>query len=158
MTVEAGHVLPKDLFGFLAKRLQFTGREPPAVPRLMNILNEHLPIYLQMIDPSLDGPAEAKALRVFSALNSLGVLAVRPMLLQSPAYRTPWVGWDYILRLVVRRIIVGNLGTGNVERGFGEAARKITETNDWTSIVADLRDLNPPKGGFCATAHRTIVQ
>lgn len=148
VTVKVGHILPKDLFGFLANRLKFSGKEPPTVPAMMDLLVDQLPIYLQMIDPSLDGPAEAGALRVFSALNSLGVIAVRPLLLAIANLPDAMEGMDYILRLVVRRIVVGNLGTGNVERRFGEAARKIADTGDWRSIVDDLRDLNPPRGDF----------
>lgn len=148
VTVEAGHVLPKDLFGFLANRLSFFGKEPPTVPELMEVLLDQQPLYLQMIDPSLDGPAEPGALKVFAALNSLGVIAVRPMLLAIAKVPDAMAGMDYVLRLVVRRIVVGNLGTGNVERRFGEAARKIAETNDWRSVVGDLRDLNPPRDDF----------
>lgn len=148
VTIKAGHVLPKDLFGFLANRLRFTGKEPPTVPELLDLLNEKLPIYLQMIDPSIDGPAESGALRVFSALNSLGVIAVRPLLLAIADVPNAMEGMDFVLRLVVRRIVVGNLGTGNVERRFGEAARKIASTGDWGSIVGDFRDLNPPREDF----------
>lgn len=148
VTVDAGHILPKDLFGFLANRLRFHGKEPPTVPTLMEQLTSRLPIYLQMIDPSLDGPSEADALKVFSALNSLGVIAVRPMLLAISKVPDAMEGMDYVLRLVVRRIVVGNLGTGNVERRFGEAALKIARTGDWRSVVGDLRDLNPSRGDF----------
>lgn len=148
VTVEAGHVLPKDLFGFLANRLRFSGKEPPTVPKLMALLVEQLPLYLQMIDPSSDGPADPDALKVFAALNSLGVIAVRPMLMAIGKVPDATEGMDYVLRLVVRRIVVGNLGTGNVERRFGEAARRIAETNDWRSVVGDLRDLNPRQEDF----------
>ncbi len=148
VTVNAGHVLPKDLFGFLANRLVFFGKTPPTVPELMKYLSEQLPLYLQMIDPSLDGPAEPGALKVFAALNSLGVIAVRPMLLAIAKVPDATEGMDYVLRLVVRRMIVGNLGTGNVERRFGEAARKIAELNDWHSVVGDFRDLNPQREDF----------
>lgn len=148
VTTEAGHILPKDLFGFLANRLLFTGKQPPTVPQLLDLLAKNLPIYLQMIDPSLDGPAEPGALRVFSALNSLGVIAVRPLLLAIADLPDAAEGMDFVLRLVVRRIVVGNLGTGNVERRFGEAARKIAEAGDWRSIIGDFRDLNPPQEDF----------
>ena len=148
VTVDAGHILPRDLFGFIAKRISFGGKEPPTVPALMRIMAERLPLYLQMIDPSIDGPAEPGALKIFSALNDLGVIAVRPLLLAIADAPDSSNGMDYILRLVVRRIIVGNLGTGNVERRFGEAARKINDTGSWKTIVGDLRDLNPPRSDF----------
>lgn len=148
ITVESGHILPKDLFGFLANRLTFLGKEPPTVPELMRLLELRLPLYLQMIDPSLDGPAEPGALKIFSALNSLGVIAVRPLLIAISGVPDSLTGMEYVLRLVVRRIVVGNLGTGNVERRFGEAAKKISDTGKWQNIVGDLRDLNPSKTDF----------
>ena len=148
VTVDAGHILPKDLFGFLANRLVFSGREPPTANQLIQLLQKQLPLYQQMIDPSLEGPAEPGALKVFSALNSLGVIAVRPMLLAIAEVPEALRGMEYVLRLVVRRIIVGNLGTGNVERRFGEAAKKIAETGRWQSVVGDLRDLNPERSDF----------
>ncbi len=148
VTVESGHVLPKDLFGFLAGRLRIPGRNPPPPERLMELLERHLPLYLQMIDPTLAGPAEADALKVFSALNSLSVIAVRPMLLAVASVPNATEGMKNILELVVRRIVVGNLGTGNVERRLGEAARTITETGSWKTALDHLRDLNPSQGEF----------
>lgn len=148
VTVEAGHILPKDLFGFLANRTPMVGKEPPTPNGLMDILEKQLPLYLQMIDPSLDGPAEPEALAVFQALNSLGVIAVRPLLLAIASVPDALGGMEYVLQLVVRRIIVGNLGTGNVERRLGEAAKKIIDEGRWDSVVSDLRDLNPSQDDF----------
>lgn len=148
VTVRSGHVLPKDLFGFLAGRIALSGRNPPTPNQLMTQMNECLPLYLQMVDPTLGGPAEPNALRIFQALNSLGVLAVRPILLATASTPNAQEGMEFVLRLVVRRIVVGNLGTGNVERRFGEAARRIHDTGNWQSIVTDLGDLNPSKDDF----------
>jgi Protein of unknown function DUF262 len=148
VTIEAGHILPKDLFDFLANRKPVAGKDPPTPNQLMEMLGEQLPLYLQMIDPSLDGPADPDLLAVFQALNSLGVIAVRPILLAIASVPDALAGMKYVLRLVVRRIIVGNLGTGNVERRFGEAARKIAKTGRWDAIVPDLRDLNPARRDF----------
>ena len=148
VTVECGYILPKDLFGFIAGRLTFSEKEPPSVQNLMALLEDRLPLYLQMIDPSADGPAELEYLDVFSSLNSLGVLTVRPLLIAISDVDDAANGLDYVLRLVVRRIVVGNLGTGNVERRFGEAARKIAKNSDWRSIVGDLSDLDPPREFF----------
>lgn len=154
ITVRNGHILPKDLFGFLANRVQYTGKHPPAVDELMRLLETNLPLYLQMIDPTLAGPAEPEALRVFSALNSLGVIAVRPILLAVANVPGSLDGMKYILRLVVRRIVVGNLGTGNVERRLGEAARKVHESQSWKVLSDDLKDLNPTREDFVAQIAR----
>jgi len=148
VTVQSGHVLPKDLFGFLAGRLRLSGRTPPVPEQLMQVLEGALPRYQQMIDPTLAGPSEPEALSVFSALNSLGVIAVRPILLALADVPDSIEGMRYILKLVVRRIIVGNLGTGNVERRLGEAAKNIYDSNNWTSVLVDLKDLNPTKEQF----------
>ncbi len=44
--------------------------------------------------------------------------------------------------------MVGNLGTGNVERRLGEAARTVHETGSWTRALTALRDLNPERDEF----------
>lgn len=150
VTVESGYVLPKDLFGFLAQRTSLGGRVPPRPARLMDLLEENLPLYLQMVDPASGGPAETEALGVFSALNDLSVLTVRPILLACALTTEAQAGMEYILRLVVRRIVVGNLGTGNVERKFGEAAKSIREARDWRVMIDDLRSLNPSREEFTA--------
>ncbi len=148
VTVRSGHVLPKDLFGFLANRLRLPGRTPPVPEELMQMLENALPRYQQMIDPTLAGPSEPLALGVYSALNSLGVIAVRPILLAVSDVPDSDEGLRYILKLVVRRIVVGNLGTGNVERRLSEAARIVHDTNSWQSLVESLKDLNPTKEQF----------
>jgi hypothetical protein len=148
VTAQSGYVLAKDLFGFLAGRVTHGDRTPPRPSRLMDLLEEKLSLYLQMIDPTVGGPAASEALGVFAALNSLGVLTVRPILLACSETDDPQSGMEYILRLVVRRIVVGNLGTGNVERKFGEAARAIHESHDWRAMIDGLRDLNPTQDEF----------
>jgi hypothetical protein len=35
----------------------------------MQLLEGNLPLYLQMMDPTLAGPAEPEALKIFAALN-----------------------------------------------------------------------------------------
>jgi len=148
VTVQSGHVLPKDLFGFLAGRVQHVDNEAPSPEKLMRLLKRHLPLYLQMIDPTVAGPAESEALKIFSALNALGVIAVRPILLALDGVPNSLEGMAYTLRLVVRRIVVANLGTGNVERRLGEAARSVHDGKTWGVLREDLKDLNPPRSEF----------
>lgn len=148
VTVRGGHILPKDLFSFLAQRATYQGKKPPTPDQLMRQLKEDLPLYLQMIDPTSAGPALPDALKVFAALNALGVIAVRPILLAIGNAKSQLEGMKYVLRLVVRRIVVGNLGTGNVERRFGEAARRVHEAETWKVLQDDLKDLNPSRDEF----------
>jgi hypothetical protein len=150
VTVDSGHVPPKDLFAFIANRSPILGKRPPTPLDLLDQLESRLGLYAQMIDPTASGPASPYGLGVFAALNRLGVIAVRPMLMAifeaDPDCADE--GMRHVLELVVRRIVVGNLGTGNVERRFGEAAKKIRDARSWSVIVNDLRDLNPPKEDF----------
>lgn len=149
--VEAGYVLPRDLYDYLSRRLLQSGkdkRQPPTVDELMVSLEDWLPLYGQLMDPTSEGPAEADWLRVFSSLEDLGVISVRPMLLAISESERSSEGMRKLLRLVVRRIVVGNLGTGNVERRFSEAARKIKLQGSWDESLRDLDDLNPSRGDF----------
>jgi uncharacterized protein DUF262 len=148
VTVESGHILPKDLFSFLAGRVKHSDKSAPSTSQLMDLLEQHLPLYLQMIDPTSPGPSKPDALGIFSALNNLGVIAVRPILLAISGCPDSLRGMKYVLRLVVRRIVVGSLGTGNVERRFGEAAKAVLEARSWRVLERDLKDLNPDRDSF----------
>ncbi|MDE4144837.1 DUF262 domain-containing protein [Phaeobacter gallaeciensis] len=148
VTVHSGHVLPKDLFNFLANRRGQSGKTPPSPPELMAMLEERFPIYRQMMDPTSSGPAEPHQLRVFAALNSLNIITVRPILLALHDVDQTHQGLDYLLRLVVRRVVVGNLGTGNIERRFSEAARKVSETGEWNILHRELSDLDHTRDEF----------
>lgn len=45
VTVHSGHVLPKDLYNYLANRRVQSGKTPPSPPELMEMLEGRLPIY-----------------------------------------------------------------------------------------------------------------
>jgi hypothetical protein len=145
VTVQSGHILPKDLFSFLASRSEHSTRVAPLPLELIEMLEAKLPLYLQMIDPSLPGPADEHALAVFRALNRLNVINVRPLMMAMTGAADTDEGLNQLLRLVVRRIVVGNLGTGNIERRFAEAARKVAENAQWVEALADLDDLSPDR-------------
>ena len=68
-------------------------------------------------------------------------------------------------------MVVGNLGTGNVERRLSEAAYTIMREGTWTSLPEDLLNLNPTREefveqlrkrsfnkGFLTFIRRSIVQ
>lgn len=148
VTVKNGHILPKNLFAFLARRIRQGDEVPPSSDELMQMLDQNLPLYLQMIDPSSDGPGNPDELKVYQALNDLNVIAIRPILLALHGVPDAMEGLRYMLRLVVRRVVVGNLGTGNVERKFGEAAQEVNSTKDWKVLRKHLGDLNPTKSEF----------
>ena len=72
----------------------------------------------------------------------------RPILLAVAGTEDAIEGMRHVLRVVVRRVVVGNLGTGNVERRFGEAARNVFERKSWEPLKDELSDLNPTKDEF----------
>lgn len=141
VTSEWGHVLPKDLFDFISGRMSAVSR--PSVPELIDLLERNLSVYLQMIDTSIAGPCEEETLKIFSALNDLGVISVRPLMLSILQAPDSLGGLREVLKLTVRRMVVGNLGTGNVERRFGETAKAIFDSKDWSVLHRELNDLNP---------------
>ena len=148
VTVDSGHVLPRDLFAFLAGRTKSASKEPPNAYGLLDLLEARFPLYSQMVDPTLSGPADDFALRVFLALNQLNVITVRPLMMAISDLVDPREGLEYVLKLVVRRMVVGTLGTGNIERRFSDAARRVADEKTWTFLEAEFADLNPSKEEF----------
>lgn len=147
-----GHVLPRDLYDVLTARAG--SAETPVSPSdLMDLLNQTLPLYRQMMDPTADGPASETQLGVFSVLNRLGIVSVRPILLAMASNPNSDTGALDLLRLVVRRIVVGSLGTGNVERRFGHTARRIKSEGHWEPALRDLSDLSPDRSDFAERVH-----
>lgn len=148
VTVASGHVLPRDLFAFLAGRSKSATKEPPTANGLLDLLEARFPLYSQMVDPTLSGPADDFALRVFLALNQLNVITVRPLMMAISDLEDPSDGLEYVLKLVVRRMVVGTLGTGNIERRFSDAARKVQDEKAWEFLETEFSDLNPSKEDF----------
>jgi len=154
VTVNAGHIAPRDLYGFLTGKTPIgpvrSRRTPPDTRALLDLLQTNLPLYLQMIDPDSDGPAPADWVPVLGALSELEVISVRPILmamaLAVPDQATE--GFERVLDLVVKRTVVGNLGTGNVERLLGEAALQISLAADWHAALDSLELLIPERGEF----------
>lgn len=149
VTLKSGHVLPKDLYAFLANRLDSQhAKQPPSAKELLTNLEQHSPLYAQMLQPDLAGPAGENAVAVFRALNDINVITVRPMLLALNALPDGDIGMLEVLQLVVKRVVVGTLGTGNVERRLSEAAFKIQSLGEWQGPMKELSDLVPDRNDF----------
>lgn len=152
VTTLRGHILPRDMYDVLTARAG--SRTPPMAPNeLIELLQSNLPIYRQMMDPTLDGPASEPELRVYAILNALNVVSVRPILLAMHLTPNAASGAEALLRLVVRRIVVGSLGTGNVERRFGQAALRVASDVAWEPALEGLADLNPGREEFRERVH-----
>ncbi len=146
VSMGSGYILPKDLYDYLAQRRGAT--QAPAVGELLERLEQWLPIYLQMIDPTVDGPATPSQLRIFESLNELNVAAVRPLLMAASTMDDSDDAMLHVLKVVARRTVVGNLGTSGAERRFSEAASLITNTRDWARATAELAPLDATRDDF----------
>ncbi len=148
VTVRSGYVLPRDLYSFLKDGPESGPKQRPLPLALVHYMSAAAPLYEQMVDPTAEGPATAVEAGAFQALDALSVIAVRPILLALHEVPDRDDGVEYLLRLVVRRIAVGSLGTGNIERRFGDVARQIREEQNWQVLARDLADLNPSREEF----------
>ena len=149
VTLTRGHVLPRDLYDVLTGRGPAASKISPISPdELLSLLEDQLPLYVQTDDPTLAGPASSEQLAVFSVLNALNVVSVRPILLAIAATPNSTEGMRKLLELVVRRVVVGNLGTGAVERRFGQVAQRIASEGVWEGALASLSDLQPGASEF----------
>lgn len=147
VTTVRGHILPRDLYDVLTGR-DGTSKSPMSPEELLSLLETHLPLYTQTYDPTLNGPADSDQLAVFSVLNALNVVSVRPILLAMARTPNATDGMRQLLRLVVQRIVVGTLGTGNVERRFGQVAQRISTEKSWEAALESLSDLAPDPKEF----------
>lgn len=154
VNLEAGYVLPKELYDYIARRGEFAGRSLVDVDNLMAALEGELALYLQLVDPTLDGPADNDDLGIFVAFNELGVTAVRPLILAIAKTEDATTGMLAVLRLVVRKMVVGNLGASSVERKFADAAKKVQETTSWREGITELADLDADREEFVAQLAR----
>lgn len=148
VTSRSGYVLPSELYSFVSGASDRGSKPRPRPLELVEHMKAAAPLYEQMVDPSREGPGSADEVGSYQVLNDLSVITVRPILLALHDVPNSDEGVDYLLRLVVRRVVVGSLGTGNIERRFGDVARQIRETTDWRVLSRDLMDLNPPREDF----------
>ena len=144
MTVLHGYVAPRDLYDRVSREYP----DAPGVLALMGELDDRVDLYLQMIDPSLVGPATEPELAAYEAFRELGVIVARPMLFALNEIGAPDEGIRELVRLIVRRIVTGYLGTGAVERRLSGAARSIARDQDWRAVMTSLEDLNPTREDF----------
>jgi len=148
INLQAGYILPKDLYNYISQRGEFVAADVPDVSEIMDELQKFLPLYLQLVDPTTEGPADSAALDVFVALNELGITAVRPLVLAVSTTDGSVGGMQYILQLIVKRMIVGNLGSSSVERKFADAAKVAYMQRSWEPAVVSLKDMNHPREDF----------
>ena len=128
-----GYIPKKDLYTVLSnqkngKRFLLSAAD------LMKLLMDRRALYLQIEDPTVSGPIKGRALELFGAFNSLGLISVRPILLSlcdMKDLRGAVEGMEHLLELIVRKMVAENIGVGKVEHQFCSAAQKVSETGNW---------------------------
>ncbi len=146
--LKSGYILPKDLYNYIAKRGSYASGPNFSVEELMDLLEAELPLYLQLIDPTLDGPADNAALGIFVAFNDIGISAVRPLILALSGTDNSLESMTQVLKLVVRKLVVGNLGASSVEKKFADCARLVWGSGELGNSLDGLNDLDAPREEF----------
>lgn len=142
-----GHIAGRDLYDVLSKRKRDKKYDLHA-SKLISLLKTKLPLYKQMIDPNPNGDVEDRRLEIFSAFKSLNVSSVRPILLALSELDDGIKGMEYLLRIVVRLMVVESIGTGRIESKFGEAAEILAESGDWNKLPQCLSEIDPNRDRF----------
>ena len=150
VSVECGHIRQRELYDFISKNRSFK-KSPPTPKKLLDILSKRLDVYRQIDNPNALGPIEGRQVEIISAFNSIGIITVRPILIalyEMENKKLGTQGMEELLRLVVRRMVVGNIGAGLVESQFGDVAKIISDTGDWKCFYDSLTDFNQSKESF----------
>ena len=150
VNVECGHIRQKELYDFISENKSFK-KSPPSPRELLNLLSKRLDIYRQIDNPNALGPIKERQLEIVSAFNSIGIITVRPILIalyEMEDEELGTQGMEELLRLVVRRMAVGNIGAGLVESQFGDVAKIISDTGDWKCFYDSLTDFDQSKESF----------
>lgn len=142
-----GHIAGRDLYDVLSKKKRDKRYNLPA-SRLISLLKSKLPLYKQMINSDPHGDTKERQLEIFSAFNSLNVSSVRPILLALSDLEGGINGMEYLLRIVVRLMVVESIGTGRIENKFGEAAEVLAESGDWNRLPQCLSEIDPSQDRF----------
>ena len=150
MNVRFGHIQNKQLYAVLSSK-EGGNHSPGSAEELLEILMARRELYHQIATPSAGGPLSGRPLEIFSAFNSLNLKSVRPILMalcdmDDQAYAVQ--GMEHLLNLVVRKMVVENIGVGRVEKQFCRAAVTISETGDWACLRQILADFHIDKDDF----------
>lgn len=150
MNVRFGHIQNKQLYAVLSSK-EGGNHSPGSAGELIDMLMARRDLYHQIADPSAGGPLKGRPLKIFSAFNSLNLKSVRPILMalcdmEDQAHAV--LGMEHLLNLVVRKMVVENIGVGRVEKQFCRAAVTISETEDWACLRQILADFHIDKDDF----------
>lgn len=150
--LKRGYVVPRELYKVVTKA--FEGAKGAA--ELLNDLEQHLSVYMQLIDPTADVESAEQRTRVFTLLDYLSATRFRPLFLAAAS-----TGDDELLErslaAVAPGVLGGTFGTGGIEAQFARAARRVySGESDWEHTLAVLRDLRPSREEFELRLQRSV--
>ncbi|MFE6254557.1 DUF262 domain-containing protein [Agromyces sp. NPDC057865] len=144
VTLERGYVIPRELYQEVSTN--YTG--PLGVEKLLGLLEHFLPRYLQMIDPSADVESSEATTRSFAIADALSIARFRPVLLVAAFSDNPDGNLVGLMDILIPAAVTGRLGSGSYEAQFARAARRLHQSGDWSSEMARLGELKPPRDEF----------
>lgn len=139
VTLERGYVIPRELYQEVSST--YTG--PNGVDRLLTLLEKHISVYLQMIDPAADVESSDVRTRSYAILGALSASRFRPILLAAAASDDPDEVSAELVRILFPGLITGRFGSGSFEAQFARIARNVYATADWTAALSAMRALMP---------------
>lgn len=120
------------------------------VGNLLSELEHHLPVYLQLIDPSADVEASDERIRAFILLSTLSATRFRPIVLAAVDATDP-SNLRRLLDILIPGMLAGGFGTGSIEAQFARTARRLHLKEpgvNWETSLATLAELLPSREEF----------
>jgi hypothetical protein len=152
ITLDHGYVIPRDLYQVVSANY----RGVDGVEQLLDRLEQRLPIYMQMIDPSSDVETSETRTRVFALADALSMSRFRPIMLAASLLPDSDDLLSDILRVAVPGVLTGDFGTGSIEAQFARAARRLHNGADWQTELAKLGELRPSREVFTLRLARNV--
>lgn len=152
VTLRVGYVTPRELYRIVT--IEYQGSS--GVQGLLDDLEAHLPVYVQMIDPSADIDSSDVTTKTFAVLQALSAGRFRPIFMEAVRHPDSDSLLQQLLAIVAPGVLAGRFGTGSIEAQFARAARRIHRDQDWKTELAKLAELRPERQDFAGRISRRL--
>lgn len=152
VTLDRGYVIPRNLYDAVSKEYG----DVSGTNRLLERLEEYLPTYMQMLDPSVDVESSEVQTRAFAIADKLSTARFRPILLAASKMPNADELTQRLMQIVVPGALTGTFGTGSVEAQFARSARRVQKSGNWEEELNRLGKLKPSKEEFVLRLERNV--